>query len=366
MSVMISLIYLAVGENIKIVMMVNVIISSVTCVVIYLLGKEIFNKQIGLISAYWSIIYVYFMVYIPRVMKENMLQLLIPLVILLMVYEVKKKKVNIASFYLPLIFTYLIHTDERYIIFIPVIFMTMIVSDKVSRTFGIKKFSIFFITVMVLSIPWAIRNYFVYERPVILTIRTEEVTRPLIDKYFNYNGFSQNRKITTDIQDENVNVIKQNSISRLEDEKVARNIRYLNRIENNNFLYNSYDESFQRFMIYWSPMVIWESKFKSYIIPAGSLKYNIGGMLTFGILLPFFLIGSGISIMRNKLGLSLLFFILIQSLLHIQFDFINPWPRYRYPVDSLVIIISIYGFVNIFKYIQFKFVSVINQYNLKI
>ena len=134
-------------------MFLNVIFSSLTCIVIYHLGKEVFNKQIGILSSIWSIIYVYFMIYMPRVLKENLLQLLIPLVILLMVYEIKKEKVNMISIFFPLAFTYLVHSDERYIIFLPIILFTMIACDNVHRINGLKKFTVFLAAVIILSIP---------------------------------------------------------------------------------------------------------------------------------------------------------------------------------------------------------------------
>jgi len=327
----ISLIFILFGENIQIVMFLNVILSSLTCIVIYYLGKEVFNKQIGMFSSFWSITYVYFMVYMPRVLKENLLQLLIPLVILLMVYETKKIKLNAISILFPLTFTYLIHTDERYIIFFPIIFIGLISCDNINIINGLKKFTLFFIIMIVLSIPWTIRNYMVYDKMVILTIRTERIINPIIDKLNYYNISYINTK--GDETDSSVEISKQNE----------NNVLDINSINNANKFKDLVKDTFTRLKIYWAPMVLRESKFKSYVMLAGSLKYNLGGMLTFGILLPFFIVGSILTIKKNKLGLFLILFISIQSVLTIGIGLINPWPRYRYPIDSLVIIIAFYG-----------------------
>ena len=307
----VSIIILLFGDDLKIIMFLNVIFSSLTCIVIYYLGKEVFYKQIGIFSSFWSIIYVYFMVYMPRVLKENMLQLLIPLVILLMIYEIKKEKLNMISIFFPLAFTYLIHSDERYLIFLPLILFTMIACDNVHRIKGLKKFTVFFAAVIILSIPWAIRNYVVYNKLVILTTRVESVRKPFFDRVLNSNAVSGN-------SDNNSK------------KKFGNKSGY-------------FYEKLQRLSIYWAPMVLRESKFNGYVMLAGSLKYNLGGMLTFGILLPFFIVGSILTIKKNKLGLFLILFISIQSVLTIGIGLINPWPRYRYPIDSLVIIIAFYG-----------------------
>ena len=333
-----SLIILLFGENLQIIMFLNVILSSLTCIVIYHLGKEVFNKEIGIMSFIWSTIYVYFMVYIPRVLKENLLQLLIPLVILLMVYEIKKSRANKTSIFFSLAFTYLIHTDERYMIFLPIIFITMIACNNINRMNGLKNFAVFMTAVIVLSIPWTIRNYVVYNRLVILTTRTEIVTNPIFEKIKSYNNIKVKKQEITKSSTEYLDNIEQNNIDK----------GYFIKTKNDNSsLFNSFDEVFQRLSIYWAPMVLRESKFEgkfnTWGILAGSLKYNLRGMLTFGILLPFFIVGSIFSLKNNKLGFSLILFILIQSLLHIATDLMNPWPRYRYPIDSLIIIMAFYG-----------------------
>ena len=326
----VSLIMFLFGDDLRVIMFLNVIFSSLTCIVIYYLGKEVFYKQIGILSSFWSIIYVYFMIYMPRVLKENLLQLLIPLVILLMVYEIKKEKVNMISIFFPLAFTYLVHSDERYIIFLPIILFTMIACDNVHRINGLKKFTVFLAAVIILSIPWAVRNYVVYNRLVILTTRTEWfrennveiVKKPLFDRILNSKAVSGNLDNTSKMKFENKS--------------------------------GYFDEKLQRLSIYWAPMVLRESKLGSNVMLAGSLKYNLGGLLTYGILLPFFIVGSIFTLKKNKLGFSLIIFIIIQSLLHILIDIINPWPRYRYPIDSLIIIIAFYGFYQLLQLKIFK------------
>jgi len=325
----ISLIMNVFGDYLKPIMFFNVIISSLTCIVIFYLVKEVFTKEIGLVSSVWSITYVYFMVYIPRLMKDNMLQLFIPLVILLMIYEIKKDKANIKSIIFPSVFSFLIHTDERYTIFIPIIFISMILCNGSNKINPIKKFFVFFSILTILCVPWTIRNYQVYGKFIFLTVRTEKVTNT-ITKIFNYNEIDNS---DTSIIEDNLNGKSNQKLSN----------KYLMDEKHNKFKIDSFKRIIKRFSIYWAPMVLRESTFDGYVIVPGSLKYNLGGMLTYGILLPFFLIGVIYSIKRNNLGFCLVIFIAIHCLLHIGTDLITPWPRYRYQIDSLIIIISFYG-----------------------
>ena len=334
----ISLIILLFGENIQLIMFINVILSSLTCIVIYYLGKEVFNKKIGIISSFWSIIYIYFLIYIPRILKESILQLLIPLVILLMVYEIKKVKLNMVTILFPLTFTFLIHTDERYLIFLPIIFIGLMACDNINMKNGLKKFAVFMTSVIVLSIPWTIRNYVVYNKIVVLTVRTERVINPILKKINNYNIIHNiNGEIGKDLSKEYPDNERYEVFDR----------RLLSYSENGDYpltFLDAVNEVFQRFKIYWAPMVLRESIYRGVTMSAGSLKYNFGGMFSFGIILPFFIIGSFICFKKNRLGTIMIFFILIQTILHVlPLQTLIMWPRYRYPIDSLIITIAFYG-----------------------
>ena len=280
------------------------------------------------------------MIYIPRVLKESLLHFLIPLTVLFVIYEIKIYRINVVSLIFSLVFTFLIHTDERYLIFLPVIVFSIFFLDPNGKINGLKKSSLFFLSFLLLSIPWTVRNFIVYERVIPFSIRSEKVINPIINmasNLFDVSRTSVNSQYSLDeLELRNVYDTKTNSNS-----DRSSNSRSELSISSNSF--------FKRLSIYWAPMVLRESKFDGMTIPVGSLKYNLGGLLTFGILFPFFIIGSILTIKKNKLGTILISLIILHSLFHIGFDLIPPWPRYRYPIDSLIIIVSFYGFYEIFK-----------------
>ena len=59
------------GESYLPIIILNAIISSLIPIIIFYLGKEIFNKEVGLISSLWSIFYVLHIIYIPFVLIEG-------------------------------------------------------------------------------------------------------------------------------------------------------------------------------------------------------------------------------------------------------------------------------------------------------
>ena len=94
---------------------INVIISTSTVYIIFLLGKEVFSEKIGLYSASWSTFYILFYQYLPRVHKAVAVQMLVPLTLLLIIKESKNNSISLKSIFPILIYSYLIHTDERYL-----------------------------------------------------------------------------------------------------------------------------------------------------------------------------------------------------------------------------------------------------------
>ena len=91
--------------------------------------------------------------------------------------------------------------------------------------------------------------------------------------------------------------------------------------------------------------------------PPWSTRHNIAGLLFYGGLLPFLLIGSYI-LFKNKIKIFifLCYPIILQTTLHvIKFSI----ERYRIPIDAFVMIIGIYGLY----YVYSKYFNIPPKYN---
>ena len=76
--------------------------------------------------------------------------------------------------------------------------------------------------------------------------------------------------------------------------------------------------------------------------PSWSLAHNLSLGVTYGLLLPFFLIGSFFIIKyKNKYGIFFLILISTHTFLHVVLMWVRN--RYRIPIDALVILIAFYG-----------------------
>ena len=65
-----SIVMLIFGHNWLPIFILNVFISSLTCVLIYLFALELFNKKVAIISLIWCVFYISFIKYVPTSGKE--------------------------------------------------------------------------------------------------------------------------------------------------------------------------------------------------------------------------------------------------------------------------------------------------------
>ncbi len=175
------------GETFFPLIVLNAILSAFITILIYYLGKMCFNNIVGLLSSIWSIFYVPFIDKIPYVLKEVPNIFVFILLTIILIKVLKERKISYNTFILPVIFTFLIHMDERFFTYLPIFIIMFIFVNKAYWKLQVNKLLLFAGIVMILMIPWLIRNYYVYKRPVILTERAAKFT----DKIFGYSD-SQN------------------------------------------------------------------------------------------------------------------------------------------------------------------------------
>jgi len=343
------------GENYLIVVLFNALVSAIVVVLIFFLGKEIFNEKIGIYVAGWATFYVLFFKYIPNVLKTVLLLLLFLLAVYLFIKETKRSRISWQSFFPIIIYTFLIHVDERFFTFFPIFIISFVFLDNISYKNGIKKATLFFLIVCLLMVPWLIRNYIVYgDRVVILTERTARFT----DKIFGYDPMLSdygkvNKKIAEFKWDESLidDILAGKKVSGLK----GKRYKGLQEGLRQGYIpheFNTFEKWKSDFINHWSPL-----RLKAGYVSTGfrfrgawSLKHNFTVGTSYGLLLPFFLLGSIFIIKhKNKYGIFLLVIILVNTLIHVLLMGIE---RYRLPIDPFIIIIAFYGLYQIYLYFK--------------
>jgi 4-amino-4-deoxy-L-arabinose transferase-like glycosyltransferase len=344
-----AIMFLIFGKTYIPIIILNALVSSFLCILIYFLGKEIFNHTVGILASVWSIFYVLFIRYIPQVLKENWVSFLFVLIILLLFKNFKRDKINLRLFLFSLLFTFFIHLDERFLVYFFIFPLGLTFLDSFSWKLGLKKAVIFVVLVILFMVPWLIRNYHVYGRVVILTERTAWIT----DKYFGYKteAHKLRRKRSEDLE-------RYDRITKslLAGEDVDHDIKYMDTLKKAIKLgyiphrYNKMERWWAEFKEFWRSF-----RFKGGFVghgyrfegPSWSLKHNLSLILTYGILLPFFLIGIFFVVKgKEKYGMFVLCIIIMHTIIHVFMAHVRN--RYRIPIDAFIIILAFYGLQQLF------------------
>jgi hypothetical protein len=191
--------------------------------------------------------------------------------------------------------------------------------------------------------PWLIRNIEVYNRPVILSDRTAYLTDKLFG-YKNGNYFSQEIQVSDATLD---SIIKGMPVQ----DKTMYNLIQ------RGISYGSYPKKYTRieklyidFKEFWRPFRFSDMWVSEGYRPEGkwSFMHNITIILTYGILLPFFIAGIYYSIKaKNKKSLIVLCLVFVHTFIHLTI--VLSQNRYRIPLDIIIIVFSFYGLTQIIR-----------------
>lgn len=153
-------IYYVFGYNPQIACIFQAFISSLTCIIIYYIGKSVLNKKIGIISGFIAAFYPTFIIFSELLITETLFVFLLTLsaLYLLKIHEKTSAKnisitgvsLGLAMFMRPLIMG-----------LIPFILIWMLLSSK-NRKKNLMKFMVIILIMMAVISPWTVRNYNVH------------------------------------------------------------------------------------------------------------------------------------------------------------------------------------------------------------
>jgi len=303
------------GCSLIAIRIIQAIISSFTVLLIYITGKKIFDEKVGFISAIISVIYPFFIFYTGFFLTETLFIFLIVVTIYFYILTLKSDKYKIKYLIQCGIYTGLGSlcrpTMEPFFL----IFLLFLLMAKEEFKVKIKKVlitSLFFI--LTLS-PWIIRNYVIFKKFIPATTMGGWVF------WEGNNPRSEGGPCSYFPKD----------ILKMEETK------------RNNYLYSLAIEEIKK-----NPKrFVWllYNKFKRFwnVIPNASqfqrALYKIISVLSFGLLLPFFIIGFFLSL-KKKIGLIIHALIIYFTIFHMIF---LASIRYRVGIEPFYIIFAVYG-----------------------
>jgi 4-amino-4-deoxy-L-arabinose transferase-like glycosyltransferase len=337
------------GENWLGIFFITSVISSLITVFIFKVALLATDKATASFAALWSSVYIFYIMFSASAGKDLWMAFLLIVIIYLLLRLFYKKQFSIFGFVLLLvIFVFSFHLDERLFIFSPFIFFYILCSEtKKFSSFRITKSFSFFIGIILLMLPWGIRNYKRYNKIVIISTRTERLT----DKIFGYRPRQnvldgayelKSEYYIHDYQIDSVlNGTKTITDYGYEISKAQREFMHKGNLPKP---FTPKEAFFSRIFSMLRPVQFggnWERS--GYYYYEKSRKHNIVSFLFYGIILFFSFPGFYFLYKKNK-NVFYLFIItiFIYTMIHVLTIPYTNW-RYRLPLDSIFIIVGCFG-----------------------
>ena len=321
-------------DNFPAVYIVQSLISTLTILIIYKLALKIFGERTALASLLWAGPYGFYLWFAATITRETLIFFFLILLFYLLRAcltdsACRKRKIFATS----LIFVLLAHTDVRYLYLLPCIGILFIIYQSFLR--GARSFCVFLLLAIILSAPWAMRNYITYDNFVFINDMYGYLGRTSIEGFKKARNYLNTGEINTirknpnyPTEEERILVKKgRNPKNRSADElfSIKKGARAAATFWRRKWF--NLRELWRPFMLYG----IYES-YTSCIFIRWSLRHNIFSMIFYGLLLPFAAIGIiSFTARRNKDIWLLLMPVFFHTLFHVL-----TWGEYRYriPIDS--------------------------------
>ena len=326
------------------IVVINALLSTITVWIIYKLSTVVLPAKWARSTSLWAVVYVPYSFYLGNLLKESLLYFLVSFSVYLL-YRFRSRSKILILISLGFIFVYTFHTDERYIVFLPLFFLGLIEFKKLKKS--ALHLCIFVVLILVFSAPWFIRNYRVYNRPILITERFQSP----IDKKLGIENRLNNRS----------SQFKEQLVSFRD--SLDRGFNPIPSFGRERALMAAKEEGLHphdfslRERIYFNSLGYWSPVRNHGILIKNGWKYkgarsfatNILYSLNYGLLLPFMVFGVFMAFRRKeRLLIWLVSYLFLHYCLHVLMIFGSG--RYRHPVDFIVIILAFYG---IFQFLSF-------------
>lgn len=305
----------------------NVLVIGAMVCVLHRLGKRLFNNFAAWGIAVWGVFFINAYYASTAVLKEPTLFLLLPLLLLFLVESINDQKYVLKTSGAVLTFTLLIHTDERFLVYFPFLLLCFLFRKPFDLPIFYKQSLLWVIGVLLLMLPWTIKNHHVYEQVVLLTPRTTAFTSKLWGENLSTLSFGYSDEVAR---------------SRISESRIDAAKKFEEQHGVTPREYGKTEAKIRAFVHFWRPFLFNPTYIQyGYRGVAWSTRGNIRVMAYYGVFLPFYMLGFYMLYSRKMyLALLIAFIPVVHSLLHAYMV----WPihRYRTPVLFIVVLVGLY------------------------
>ena len=334
----------------------QMVLAGFTSSVIYLIGRSVFNKRInkrivGILAACWFAIY-------PQAVYESAVlirETLIILLVMLVVYALLRLRrcLGIGRVVLmSAVYTLLVHTDPRFLFYVPFIMLFLLSWCRFRRQ-GWKAAGAYVLTVVLLSVPWSVRNYLTYNEVLLVDTRTLGLAN--IGDPHRYTAHTERyNAIRAAYKAENHRTERHPELTGIDWEKHRTEIRAAKstfpkrlQLQLRNARWNLVE--FWRLYRFEDQKRPWPDL---RIARAWSLSHNLASIAAFGPLLLLMPLGAYWCFRRHRAAAWILVSpLILHTLLHML-----QWARcrYRLPIDPLLMLLSAFAITCIWDRIRLR------------
>jgi 4-amino-4-deoxy-L-arabinose transferase-like glycosyltransferase len=339
-----SFVYRIFGVNNIFVYVIQSLINTFLILAIYKFAQRFFNEKVALLSFIWAGIYFWYINYSCKILRESLVFFLffISFYYLWDIIENIKKRNGYLSFLaFVLSWSILIHTDPKFLFYLPFLGLIFLIFMPFKK--AVIRYLLFLTILVLVGFPWFVRNYKVYNGPVIISERVDlrDIKKTYISKAATLGREKRNKIYNKEYPSELERIQIKNGLNP-NNRSTQEVLAILDNVyPTKNFL--------EREMFYfrdlWFPYRF-ESEYRPWpdcrFCPKSILNLRkIGKLIFYGSLLPFMVLS--IIYFTKKKQIKYYFLIIpivIQTILHLL-----TWSQFRYriPVDAFVIILGCNG-----------------------
>jgi len=287
------------GVHQWLVIIMQAFFGGVIAFLLYRIGEKSLAPSVGLFAAVWFSIYIQEIHFTSFMLRDVTVIMLATFTCYLLIRYAHTIR---GALWTALAYAVLVHFDPQFLLFLPVITLYFLFYATRRRLLGVQYAFLFLGTVFVLLAPWTVRNYRVYGDPIPVALEATQYYQPAPGA------------ITAKAPADNGGGFWNNSVE------------------------------------YWRVMRIRDhtvpvANGPDRVLPAWSLRHNAISLATYGVLLPFFLVGVWVSV-RNRNRTTLVLSIAVAGMYLIR-AFYGGSPHTRLPAEPLIILLAFYGATHI-------------------
>lgn len=169
-------IFLVTGKHVWPIIVAQSILGGLLTLLLYALGRSIGGHQTGLVSALWMAIFPHH-VYLTAILTRDALScFLLVLLVNVLTRPFKRMRWSLVA---AAIYAYLVHVDPRFLWLFPVLFAYVLFFLTRHRLINLQYLVLFTSFSIIISVPWTVRNYLVYDQLVAVSLEASRYITPV-------------------------------------------------------------------------------------------------------------------------------------------------------------------------------------------